>query len=273
VTTSSHSGFEGRTIHDFGEQWTHYGDNEGFYGSPELLADIVAPLLSPTDFRDKRVAEIGSGTGRIAAMILASGAGHVLAVEPSAGHFIAQQNLARFGDRVSFLHARGVDVPVDPPFDLIVSVGVLQFIPDPKPTIDAVFAALRPGGRFLVWLYAREGTALYRTILWPLRTVGRIVPHRVLAAMVRLLDAPLTMYMRLCRVLPLPLRDYLLNVLGRFSPAKRRLVIYDQLNPTDVHYHSRAEAHALLANSGFVDIRLHHRRGYSWSVVGRKPES
>jgi SAM-dependent methyltransferase len=273
VTAPSSPGLEERTIRDFGEQWTHYGDNEGFYGSPELLADIVAPFLSPTDFRDKRVAEIGSGTGRIAAMILASGAAHVLAVEPSAGHFVAQQNLARYGGRVSFLHARGTDIPPDPPFDIIVSVGVLQFIPDPKPTIDAAFAALRPGGRFLVWLYAREGTGLYRAVLYPLRTVGRLVPHGALAALVRGIDVPLTVYMRLCRVLPLPLRDYLANVLGRFSAEKRRLVIYDQLNPTRVHYHSRAEAERLLTDSGFVDVRLHHRRRYSWSVVGRRPES
>src|SRR4029450_4489268 len=59
VTAPSSPGLEERTIRDLGEPWTHYGGDEGFYGSPELLADIVAPFLSPTDFRDKRVAEIG----------------------------------------------------------------------------------------------------------------------------------------------------------------------------------------------------------------------
>jgi SAM-dependent methyltransferase len=273
MTAPSTPGIEDRTIRDFSEQWTHYGDNEGFYGSQALFADILAPLLTPDDFRDRRVAEIGSGVGRIVAMILESGAAHVLGVEPSEGHVVAQRNLASYGDRVSFLHASGEQIPADPPFDIIVSVGVLQFIPDPKPTIDAAFAALRPGGRFFVWLYAKEGTALYRVLLGPLRTVGRVLPHRALAAIVRVLDVPLVFYMRLCRVLPLPLRDYLVNVLGRFSPEKRRLVIYDQLNPTRVHYHSRAEAERLLTDSGFVDVRLHHRRRYSWSVVGRRPES
>ncbi|TMA36579.1 MAG: hypothetical protein E6J79_13010 [Deltaproteobacteria bacterium] len=103
--------------------------------------------------------------------------------------------------------------------------------------------------------------------------MGRILPHRALAAMVRGIDLALVCYMALCRVLPLPLHDYLENVVGRFTPEKRRLVIYDQLNPTHVHYHSREEAERLLTASGFVDVRLHHRRRYSWSVVGRKPES
>jgi SAM-dependent methyltransferase len=260
-----------RTIQDFGEQWTRYGDNEGFYGSTELFADIIDPLLSPDDFRGKRVAEIGSGAGRIVGMMLETGAAHVLAVEPSDGHFVAQRNLARYGDRVSFMHARGEALPPAPPFDLLVSVGVLQFIPDPKPVVDAAFAALKPDGRLFVWLYAREGTALYRALVRILRPVGRVVPHPVLAALVRLIDLPLSLYIRLCRAAPLPLHDYVRNVLGRFPPEKRRLVIYDQLNPTHAHYHSRAEAERLLADGGFVDIRLHHRRGYSWSVVGRKP--
>ena len=179
----------------------------------------------------------------------------MLAVEPSDGHFVAQRNLARYGDRVSFLHTRGAELPATPPLDLIVSVGVLQFIPDPKPVVDAAFAALVPGGRFFVWLYAREGTVLYRAALGTLRAIGRTVPHAALAALVRVLDVPLALYMRLCRVLPLPLRDYLVNVLARFTPEKRRLVIYDQLNPTHAHYHSRAEAEELLLASGFTDVR------------------
>jgi SAM-dependent methyltransferase len=260
-----------RTIQDFGEQWTHYGDNEGFYGSRELFADIIAPLLTPEDFAHRRVAEIGSGTGRIVAMILECDAAHVVAVEPSDGHFVAQQNLARWGERVSFLHARGEEIPANPPFDLIVSVGVLQFIPDPKPTVDAAFAALEPGGRFFVWLYAKEGTLLYRTVLAMLRAIGRVLPHAALAAMARVLDVPLTIYMRLSTRFPLPLRGYVKRVIGRFTPEKRRLVIYDQLNPTHVYYHSRREAECLLADSGFVDVRVHHRHGYSWSVLGRKP--
>jgi len=61
--TGSSRAVEDRTIRDFGEQWTHYGDSDGFYGSPELFADIVSPFLTPADFAGRRVAEIGSGTG------------------------------------------------------------------------------------------------------------------------------------------------------------------------------------------------------------------
>jgi SAM-dependent methyltransferase len=271
VRATSRDVGQDRTIRDFGEQWTHYGDNDGFYGSTELLCDIVHPHLTAADFAGRRTAEIGSGTGRIVAMMLECGAREALAVEPSDGHFVAQRNLARFGHRVSFLHATGEAIAGKGPFDVILAVGVLQFIRDPRPIVDAAFRALAPGGRFFVWLYAKEGTGLYRALSGMLRAVTRVLPHRALAGLVRVLDVPLVLYMRACRVAPLPLRDYLVNVLGRFSPEKRRLVVYDQLNPAHVVYYTRAEAERLLTASGFAEVRLHHRRGYSWSAIGQKP--
>ena len=72
-----------RTIADFGDQWTRYTDNEGFYGSVDLLSDTLGPLLPLSAFEGKCVAEIGSGTGRIVRMLLAAGAGKVLAIERS----------------------------------------------------------------------------------------------------------------------------------------------------------------------------------------------
>ena len=69
-----------KTIADFGEQWTRYRDNDGFYGSQNLFEDIVSPLLAAKAVAGKRVADIGSGTGRIVRMLLEAGAAHVTAV-------------------------------------------------------------------------------------------------------------------------------------------------------------------------------------------------
>jgi hypothetical protein len=56
---------EDKTIKDFGKQWLKYSDNEGYYGSLELFSDILYPFLKPEDMRGCKIAEIGSGTGRI----------------------------------------------------------------------------------------------------------------------------------------------------------------------------------------------------------------
>jgi hypothetical protein len=64
---------------------------------------------------------------------------------------------------------------------------------------------------------------------------------------------------------------YMTQVMGRLALDKRRLGIYDQLNPACAKYYTKDEAIALLASAGFADVRCHHRHGYSWSLAGTKP--
>ena len=70
-----------------------------------------------------------------------------------------------------------------------------------------------------------------------------------------------------------PLTTGRIAVNGATEPDKRRLVLYDQLNPAYAHYYTEKEARALLEEGGFEEVRLYHRHGYSWSVVGRRPEA
>jgi SAM-dependent methyltransferase len=260
-----------RTVADFGQQWTAYRDNRGYYGSLEMLRDMFGPLLSPEDLSGRRVLEIGSGTGRIASMLLAAGASHVTAVEPSAAFAVLQENLAGEADRVSFLQIPGDAVPADARADYVFSIGVLHHIPDPDPVVRAAYGALRPGGRMAVWLYGREGNGFYLSLVTPLRAVTKRLPHALLAALVRIIDVPLVAYVGLCRWLPLPLGRYMREVVGRLDPAKRRLTVYDQLNPAYAKYYRRHEATSLLARAGFKDVTVYHRHGYSWSIVCTRP--
>jgi SAM-dependent methyltransferase len=260
-----------RTVADFGQQWTAYRDNRGFYGSLEMWRDMFGPLLSPEDLAGRRVLDIGSGTGRIVAMLLAAGAAHVTAVEPSAAFDVLRENLAPEAGRVTFLRLAGDAIPAGLEVDYAFSIGVLHHIPDPDPVVRAAYAALRPGGRMGVWLYGREGNGFYLALLTPLRAVTKRLPHALLAGLVRLIDLPLLAYVGLSRVLPLPLGRYMREVVGRLDPGKRRLTIYDQLNPAYAKYYRREEATSLLARAGFKDVTVHHRHGYSWSIVCTKP--
>jgi SAM-dependent methyltransferase len=260
----------GRTIADFGEQWTRYAGNPGYYGSPALLADITGPLLSPSEISGRRVAEIGSGTGRIVRMLAAAGAARIVALEPSDSMLVLKRNTADLGDRVEYVQGRGEDLPGHGVFDLVFSIGVLHHVPDPRPIVVRAFEALKPGGRMLAWLYGREGNGLYLTLAQPLRAATKRLPHPVLATLCRLLDPPLWGYMKLCSYVRLPMHQYMNQHLARLSSNTRRLTIYDQLNPAWTKYYTRAEAFDLLAVAGFIDIRAHRRHGYSWTVIGTR---
>jgi SAM-dependent methyltransferase len=260
-----------RTISDFGEQWTSYTENPGYYGSVKLLEDLFGPILSLEEIRGRKVADIGSGTGRIVNMLLEAGAGHVVGIEPSAAYDVLRKNTAARAERVTLLNVRGDAIPGDLALDAVVSMGVLHHIPDPAPVVRSAYAALKPGGRILVWLYGREGNEAYLRVAEPLRAVTRRLPHWALSLLCSLLNAALDVYILLCRFIPLPMRDYMRNHLAKLSRGVRRLTIYDQLNPAYAKYYSRAEAEALLAEGGFTDVKAWHRHGYSWSVAGTKP--
>jgi SAM-dependent methyltransferase len=260
-----------RTIRDFGEQWTRYGDLSGYLGSAQLLSDTLSPLFALDDVAGRRVADIGSGAGRVVRVLARAGAAHVVAVEPSDAFAVLQANTREESGRITYLRCRGDELPATGDCDTVFALGVLHHIPDPAPVVRAALGALKPGGRFIAWLYAREGTRLYRAVTAPLRAVTRRLPHPLLAALVRVLDVPLALYVRACEAAPLPLSEYVRRVLVPLGPERRRLTIYDQLNPAYTRHYSREEAVALLQAGGFENVRAHHQHGYSWLVVGTRP--
>lgn len=261
---------QNRTIKDFGEQWLRYPDNQGYYGSLELFSDILYPLLKPEDVKDCKVAEIGSGTGRIVDMLLQAGAEHVVAIEPSEAFDVLRCNIPE-SEKVTCLNLTGDQLPAYGNLDYVFSIGVLHHIPNPAPVVEAVFKGLRPGGHFFAWLYGKEGSGLYLALIKPLRMITKHLPHFMLVFLVEAVYWPLVLYIKFCYRLPLPLRRYMLSVFEKMSPEKRRLIIYDQLNPSYTKYYTQFEARKLLSEGKFVNIRIHHRHGYSWTIMGTKP--
>jgi SAM-dependent methyltransferase len=262
-----------RTIADFGRQWTAYPDNSGYYGSTDLFEDAFGALLPREEIRGRRVADIGSGSGRIVLMLLALGADEVIAVEPSSAFEVLQAQTRQHAGRIRYIRDTGDRLPPTGDLDLVVTYGVLHHIYDPKPVMNACFRALKPGGRMIAWLYGWEGNAAYLRCAIPLRRVTTHLPHRALDLLSRLLNLGVDLYLPLARRLPVPLAGYMTRVFGKLSRQHRSMVIYDQLCPAYARYYKHAEARALFEDAGFRDVRLHHRHGYSWTVIGTRPVS
>jgi 2-polyprenyl-3-methyl-5-hydroxy-6-metoxy-1,4-benzoquinol methylase len=258
------------TIEQFGEQFSRFteGHGDGFYGSGEHLADTFGALMP--DLRGARVADIGSGPGRVVNMLLDMGAAHVTAVEPSSAFAHLVENTVARRDRITYVNATGEMLPAAD-YDYVFSVGVLHHVKEPAPIVARAFEALKPGGRLLVWLYAREGNEMYVTVVQPLRVVTTRLPDGALAILAWTLNAVLSPYVWACRWLPLPRHRHFRQVFGRMTARQRTLVVFDQLNPTQATYYTREAAERLLTTAGFVDVKLHHRHGYSWAVCGTKP--
>jgi SAM-dependent methyltransferase len=260
-----------KTINDFTEQWEKFpGGNDGFFTSADLLKDTIEPLMSLADIKGKKVVDIGSGTGRIVNMILDAQASHVIAVEPSDGFVSLKKNTISRADQITYLKITGETLPAFGDVDLIFCIGVLPFIPDPVPCIKAGYNALKPGGKFIAWVYSKEGNEAYLFFLKPIRAVTKYLPHSILLILVYIVEFFILIYMQLCRIFPLPLKAYLFNVFKPVSRKARRMTIYDQLNPSYVKYSSKDEVLDFMKAAGFTKNQIHHRHGYSWTVIGTK---
>ena len=104
-----------------------------------------------------------------------------------------------------------------------------------------------------------------------MRKLTTHMPHKVLEALSSALNVGMDLYLPLAKRFSVPLAGYMKNVIAHLTREHRRLVIYDQLCPAYARYYKEHEARELLARAGFVDVELHHRHGYSWTVMGRKP--
>ena len=258
-----------KTIDDYSVQWTKYTHHKGYYGSGELFTDIIGPLLTPADIKDSKVADIGSGNGRTVEMLLGAEPFKVLAIEPSNAFQVLEEKY-KTNDRVQLLNVTGDKLPPESQLDYVISLGVLHHIPKPDPVVQAAYKALKPGGEIFIWLYGREGNELYLFFVIPLRYITKHLPHPLLAGLSWIIDLLLFPYIKLCKILPLPMKKYMLDYLDKLPTNDRRLTIYDQLNPHHAKYYSRQEAIDLLKRNGFSDIKTHQRHGYSWSVLGTK---
>lgn len=267
-----------QTINDFSAQWSRHTLSEGYDAydaSTEQLADICGPLLDLADIAGKKVAEIGSGPGRIINMLMELGAAHAIALEPAPGAMAScKANTTKYADRITYIEAVGEDLPPRGDRDYVFSIGVLHHIEDPRPAVRAAYHALKPGGKLVIWLYGREGNGLYLAFALPLRAVTTRLPDawldRIAAVLDRILD-PYIWLARRCRFLPMS--AYLTNIYARLSRAQRRVNIFDQLNPAYAKYYRRQEAYDLVASAGFEATEVVQRFGYSWAVKGVRPEN
>jgi SAM-dependent methyltransferase len=259
-----------KTISDFNQQWNFFQKSPGLYGSPEFLQDIFGPLIKIESLKQATVIEIGSGTGRIAEMILKNGVSYVWCIEPAINAFnILCENLKNYSN-FSALNILGDEIPAECLADLVISIGVIHHIKDPGSTLRCAFDRTKVGGKCFIWVYGCEGNALYLFIFRIVHFFTKSMEHNKILWLAKFLKFPLNLYGRLCKKNPLPMRNYFINVVNLWDEEVKTLTIYDQLNPEYVKYYKRDEIIQEMIRAGFSNVKSYHRHGYSWSLLAEK---
>lgn len=263
------------TISDFDYQWKNFGaiqeSDSTYMNSAELLADLFQGFLTPKMIEGKVIAEIGSGHGRLIRSVEEFKPKKVFAIEPGKNAIkMAEDNLKNFNN-ITFINKRGDNFSLKEKLDVIFSIGVIHHIADPIPVINNIYDHLKPGGKFLLWVYGKEGNKLYLLFYNFISKLTKSTNNKMLMAFSRFLTIFTYPYGYLCYFLPLPLRGYFLKVFNKFDFYNRALVVFDQLNPSYAKYYSKKDLEDLIQGTKFSKVKkMSHRAGYSWTAICEK---
>jgi SAM-dependent methyltransferase len=165
-------------------------------------ARAVEALLGPLEGRD--VLELGCGAGFYTRRLLARGARHVHAID------VSERMLAQLpGERVTPILGDAAAVDAGRRFDVMLSAGMLEFVPDPAAALRNAARHAAPGARLVILyptrsvlgglyrrfhrrhglsisLFDRPGIEeLARASGWLLETIVRAGPYSATARLVR----------------------------------------------------------------------------------------
>jgi SAM-dependent methyltransferase len=107
----------------------------------QLAVDTVRAYGRP------RVLDVGCGSGRIGEFVLDAGAADYVGIdfsEPMLG--LAHERLERFGERVQLIEGDFHDTPLDGQFDVVLALGLFDYLAEPQRTIARLAEMCAPDG-------------------------------------------------------------------------------------------------------------------------------
>ncbi|MBM2829431.1 MAG: methyltransferase 11 protein [Gammaproteobacteria bacterium] len=256
------------TMHAFGYQWTTFVRNFDYFR--EIFLSFVRPFLSPDDFSNRLVLEVGCGSGRPASIASSLGA-EVVAVDLSEAVQTAYAQAQHY-PRLHIIQADAYSLPVKPCFDFVYSVGVLQHLSDPQTAIKSIARAVPFGHKLVIWVYGKR-ELWYQPIKW-LRKLTVKMPYRLLHRLSFVLAVLsevflLTPYRFLSRFTATQSFANKIpgHIYANFPFKENVLGWFDRLGAPVTYYFTKEDVERMLTNAGFHHINVTARPGASASWV------
>ncbi len=123
------------------ERWLVRTLRPGLFRRRKLAVDTVAAYDAP------RVLDVGCGSGRIGEFVLEAGASHYVGVDFSEPMIdLARARLTRFESRTELIVDDFLTAPLEGPFQVILAVGLFDYVPEPHRFSQRMFELCAPGG-------------------------------------------------------------------------------------------------------------------------------
>jgi SAM-dependent methyltransferase len=102
--------------------------------------------LRPGLFRRRKL-DVGCGSGRIGEFVLEAGASHYVGVDFSAPMIeLSRRRLERFAAQAELIVDDFLTAPLEGPFEVILAVGLFDYLPEPHRFSRRMFELCAPGG-------------------------------------------------------------------------------------------------------------------------------
>jgi SAM-dependent methyltransferase len=113
----------------------------GLYRRREFALDVVRSYDAP------RILDVGCGSGRVGELALEAGSGEYVGVDFAETMLdLARERLDRFGDRVTLVQGDFRDVQLEGQFDVILALGLFDYIADASSLARRMREVSAPGG-------------------------------------------------------------------------------------------------------------------------------
>jgi len=258
-----------KTVKDFDNQWKLQGElNDDYWASDQILFDQFSNLFSIQEVKDKIIADVGAGTGRVLKTLIKYAPKKIYAIEPSSAGVTEISKNLKNNENLSIVQSDGLKFKTPELCDIIFSLGVIHHIKHPTDVLKNIKNNLKSKGKIVIWVYGYENNLIYIFFYKILSSFTQKLPDKIVYKIAGFLNLLLQPYIYVCKYINLPLRNYWLKVFNKCGWKKRNDMIFDQLNPAYSKYYKKKEIEKELLDAGFINLKFHHRHGYSWTVVG-----
>lgn len=245
-------------------QWSRFRDDAEF-----LFSEWIAPNTLQS-VEGLRVLEAGCGPGHHTRLV-APHCAHITAVDLNTADLVS--GVAREFDNITAIKADIATMTCDDPFDVVFAVGVVHHTDDPDATVANLKRFVRPGGRLILWVYAKEGNLLARLFVeLPRRFVLRYLPRRIIESLAWLLALLIHPLVYSVYLLPLPFLPYYhyMENWRRLSLRRNMMNLFDKLNAPQTQFISAARVQRWAGDPEFTLEHLSHYVGVSWRITLRR---
>jgi len=269
-----------KTVNGFGYEWQTFDKHiqDTYMTDKTNFLDFIAPV-TPDFFAGKVVLDAGCGMGRFLKLAADFGSQEVIGVDLSGSVDVAYRH-TRHWPNAHVIQADIMALPLKPVFDYIFSIGVLQFLENPRAGFDHLTRLLGGEGSISVWVYAQENNGWVIRLVSPVRKyVTSRLPRLLLYGLSQglgLLLYPLIKWVykplnenKLSVNLAhrLPYNDYLYYS-SQLSYGGVVSIIFDHLVPRLVTYLSKEELAGWFSLERFSSVTITSRNNMSWRAYG-----